>query len=57
MSGFKTILVRCLWVMMGMYVPFVAPSLTVRRCPCVASVTCKIVRIVLRHIHVTYNVL
>ena len=26
-----------LWVMMGMYVPFVAPSLTLRRCLCVTS--------------------
>ena len=28
-------MMRMLWVMMGMYVPFVAPSLTLRRCPCV----------------------
>ena len=28
---------RMLWVTMGMYVPFVAPSLTLRRCPCVTS--------------------
>ena len=36
---------RMLWVMMGMFVPFVAPSLTLRRCPCVTSVSCNIVRI------------
>ena len=42
-----------LWVMMGMYVPFVAPSLTLKRCPCVTSVNCNIVRIALTHTHVT----
>ena len=44
---------RMFWVVMGMYVPFVAPSLTLRRCPCVASVNCNIVRIALTHTHVT----
>ena len=29
---------RMLWVMMGMFVPCVAPSLTLKRCPCVTSV-------------------
>ena len=43
------------WVTMGMYVPFVAPSLTLRRCPCVTSVRCNIVRIALAHIHVTMS--
>ena len=44
---------RMLWVMMGMYMPFVAPSLTPKRCPCVTSVNCNIVRIALTHTHVT----
>ena len=44
---------RMLWVTMGMYVPFVAPSLTLRRCPCVTSVSCNIVRIALTRISVT----
>ena len=30
-------MMRMLWVMMGMFVPFVAPSLTLRRCPCVGA--------------------
>ena len=47
--------IRMLRVMMGMYVPFVAPSVTVRRCPCVTSVSCNIVRIALTHIHVTMS--
>ena len=34
----RTMMMKMLWVMMGMYVPFVAPSLTVKRCPCVTSV-------------------
>ena len=33
-------MMRVLWVMMGMFVPFVAPSLTLKRCPCVTSVNC-----------------
>ena len=44
---------RILWVTMGMHVPFVAPSLTLRRCPCATSVSCNNVRIALTHIHVT----
>ena len=40
-----------LWVMMGMYVPFVAPSLTLKRCPCATSVNCNIVRIALTGRH------
>ena len=36
-----------LWVTMGMYVPFVAPSFALRRCPCM------VVRIALTHIDVT----
>ena len=46
---------RMLWMMMGMYVLFVAPNLTLRRCPCVTSVSCNIVRIALTHIHVTMS--
>ena len=38
----KTLMMRLLWVMMGMYVPFVAPSLTLRRCSCVTSGNCNI---------------
>ena len=34
----RTMMMRMLWVMMGMYVPFVAPSLTLKRRPCVTSV-------------------
>ena len=49
----RTMMMRMLWVMMGMFVPFVAPSLTLRRCPCVTSVNCNIVRIALTHTHVT----
>ena len=46
-------MMRMLGLMMGMYVPFVAPSLTLKRCPCVTSVNCNIVRIALTHTHVT----
>ena len=46
-------MMRMLWVMMGMYVPFVAPSLTLKRCPCVTSVNCNIVRIALTHMLAT----
>ena len=46
---------RMLWVTMGMYVPFVAPSLTLRRCPCVTTVSSNIVRIALTCIHVTVS--
>ena len=49
----RTMMMRMLWVMMGMFVPFVAPSLTLKRCPCVTSVNCNIVRIALTHTHVT----
>ena len=48
-------MMRMWWVTIWMYVPFVAPSLTMRRCPCVTSVNCNIVRIVLTHIHVTMS--
>ena len=48
-------MMRMLWVTMGMYVPFVAPSLTLRRCPCVTNISCNIVRIALTHIHVTMS--
>ena len=44
-------MMRMWWVVMGMYVPFVAPSLTLKRCPCVTSVNCNIVRIALTHTH------
>ena len=44
---------RMLWVMMGMFVPFVTPSVTLKRCPCVTSVNCNIVQIALTHTHVT----
>ena len=48
---------RMLWVMMGMSVPFIAPSLTLkRRCPCVTSVNRNIVRIALTHTHTCDNV-
>ena len=46
-------MMRMLWVMMGMFVPFVAPSLTLKRFPCVTSVNCNIVRIALTPTHVT----
>ena len=46
---------RMLWVTMGTYVPFVAPGLTLRRCPCVKSVSCNIVKIALTRIHVTMS--
>ena len=48
-------MMRMLWVTMGMYVPLVAPSLTLRRCPCVKSVSCNIVHIALTLIHVTMS--
>ena len=48
-------MIRMWWVTMGTYVPFVAPSLTLRRCPCVTSVSSKIVRIALTCIHVTMS--
>ena len=32
-------------------VPFVAPSLNLKRCPCVTSVNCNIIRIALTHTH------
>ena len=35
---------------------FVAPSLTLKRCPCVTSVNCNIVRIALTHTHACDNV-
>ena len=47
------IMMRMLWVMMGMFVPFVAPSVALTRCPCVTSVMCNIGRIALAHTHVT----
>ena len=46
-------MMRMLWVTMGMYVPFVAPSLTLRKCSCVKSFSCNIVQIALTRIHVT----
>ena len=49
----RTMMMRMLWVMMGKYVPFVAPSLTLKSCPCVTSVNCNIVRIAWTHTHVT----
>ena len=48
-------MMRMLWVTMGMYVPFVAPSMTLRRCPCVKSGSCNIVQIALTRIHVTMS--
>ena len=48
-------MMRMLWVTMGMYVPFVVPSLTLRRCPCVTSVGCNIVQIALTRIHLTMS--
>ena len=46
-------MMKMLWVMMGMFVPFVAPSVTLKRCP---SVNCNIVRIALTHTHTCDNV-
>ena len=46
-------MMRMLLVMMGMFVPFLAPGLILRRCPSVTSVNCNIVRIALTHTHVT----
>ena len=46
----KTMMMRMLWVTMGMYVPFVAPTLSLRRCPCMTSVSCNIVWIALARI-------
>ena len=46
-------MMRMLRVTTGMYAAFVAPSLTFRRCPCVTSVSCNVVRIALVHIHMT----
>ena len=37
----RTMMMR-MWVTMGMYVSFAAPSLTLRRCPCVICVSCNI---------------
>ena len=48
-------MMRMWWVVMGMYVPFVAPSVTLRRCPCVTSVSCNILRIALTRLHVTMS--
>ena len=47
----KTMMMRMLWVMMGMFVLFVAPSLTLKRCLCVTSVKCNIEWIALTHTH------
>ena len=52
----RALMMRILWVVMGMYVPSVAPSLTVKRCPCLSSVNCNIVRIALTHTHTCDNV-
>ena len=48
-------MMRMLWVTMGMYVPFVAPSMTLRRCPCVTSVSCQFAWIALTRIHVSMS--
>ena len=40
-------------VTIGMYVSFIAPSLTLRRCPSVTSVGCNILRVALTCKHVT----
>ena len=44
-------MMRMLWVMMGIFAPFVAPSLTLKRCPCVTSVDCNIVQSALTRTH------
>ena len=44
---------RMLWVMMGMCVRFDAPSVTVRSCPCVTSVSYTIVWSPSTRTHVT----
>ena len=46
-------MMRMLWVMMGMFLPFFAPSVTLKRGPCGTSVSCNVVRIALTHTHVT----
>ena len=46
-------MMRMLWVTIPMYVSFIAPSLTLRKCPCVTSVSYNIVRIALTRTHVT----
>ena len=46
-------MMRMLSMMVGMFVPFVAPSLTLKRCLCVTSVISNIVRIALTPTHVT----
>ena len=46
-------MMRMLWVTMGMCMTFVAPSLTMRRCPCVTSFSYNIVRIAVTRLHVT----
>ena len=46
-------MMRMLWVMMGICVSFVAPRLTLKRCPCVTSLNSNIVQIALTHTHVT----
>ena len=51
----RTMMMRMLCVAMGMHMPFVAPSPTLRRCQCVTSVNWNIVRIALTHIHVTMS--
>ena len=48
-------MMRMWWVTVGMYVPFVASSLTRRRCPCVTSVGCNIVPIASTRTHVTMS--
>ena len=48
-------MMRMWWVTLRMYVPFVAPSVTLRRCPCVTSVSCNIVRIALTSLHATMS--
>ena len=46
-------MMRMLWVMMGMYVAFVAPNLPPEKMPCVTSVHYNVVRIASTHTHVT----
>ena len=51
----KTMMIRILWGTIGMYELFDASRLILRRCPCLTSVCCNIVRIALTRIHVTMS--
>ena len=48
-------ILRMLWVTMGMYVPFLAQSLTLRPCPCVETFRCNPIWNAFTSIHVTMS--